>query len=251
MGFIRPCGRSSGQRRRSSGQTIAVCAAALLLCLIGLDGCGSSSSAPGAGGASGGSVASGGASPSSTCSTSGFVQRSHRSPPSRRPVLVSAESAIYDIPAPSVDLRDYGDPDDSLQDANDLAGDGNSALHSADNDPFQSPVSDDQENIKQEATGVGLTEEVNLLTDEGQSGLDASDFGQEVCNAISSVAPVLKTLDNLETLYQDLDMGTTGSTDVIAVVKDGVLQFTQAFGSCFDTLSAAETIVEDLEDLFC
>ena len=152
------------------------------------------------------------------------------------------------VPPPDIDLAEEGDPDDSLQEAQTLAGDGQSALKSTDNDPFDGLVRESQAAIDREATGVGLTEEVNLLTDERESGLDASDFGQEVCNAIGAVKGSL----SIAQIYVILDhQHTRGSNDVKNVIKNGDRRFTQAFGSRFDTLDAAERIVEDIENLFC
>jgi hypothetical protein len=243
MGFTRRCGRNPAIRRRSSGQAILVCAAALLLCLIGLDGCGSSS---------GGGSASGTASASSTCSASSFVRRDHKSPTGTLPVLLSVRIPGLDIPVPDVNLGAEGDPDDSLQEAHNLAQDGDSALESPDNDPLQGSVQDTQENIDQEATGVGLTEEIDLLVDEDTSGLDASDFGQEVCNAVGAVKASLSNLDTVTQIYAILNQQPTkGSADVASVVQNAVQSFTHAFGACFDTLSVAKQMVEDIEDLFC
>lgn len=245
MAFIRRCDGKPAIRPRSTGRIVLVCAAAFPLCFIGLVGCGTSSS-------SSGSTAPGGSpAPSSTCTSSSFVRRDHNSPATRLAVLVSAQFPSPFIPSPDVDLRDDGDPNDSPQEAHELAGDGNSALNQSDNDPFQVLVPDDQANIDQEATGVGLTEEVNLLDDEVKSGEGSSQFGQEVCNAISTLEGALNSVDNLQQLYSDLNLSSTGSGDVINVVENGVQEFTQAFGSCFDTLSAAEQIVKDLENLFC
>ncbi len=246
MRSIRRCGGKPATRYLSSGQTILVCAVALLLCLIGLDGCGTSSSSPN------NNVTSGSASPSSSCSASSFVRQDHKSPTANLPVLVSALNPSVDIPPPDVNLAEEGDPDDSLQEAQTLAGYGDTALNSPDNDPFQSLVQDNQADIDQEATGVGLTEEVNLLTDEGQSGLDAPDFGQEVCNAVGAVEDSLSTLENVAQVSAILNQqGTTGSNDVKNVIQNGVQLFTQAFGSCFDLLTVAEQIAKDIEDLYC
>jgi hypothetical protein len=246
MGFIRCGGKDSAIRRRSRAQTIAVCSAVLLLCLVGLNGCESSSSSPET------SATSGNASPSSSCSSSSFVRGDHKWPMTKLPVLVSAQIAGVDIPPPDVNLSEDGDPDESLQEAHDIAVDGNMALSSPDNDPFQSLVSDDQADIDQEATGVGLEEEVHLLTDEGKSGLDASDFGQEVCNAVGSAKDAFSTLDNVNQIYTLLNQqGTTGSHDVNNVLLNGVQLFAQALGPCFDTLGVAEQILEDIEDLYC
>jgi hypothetical protein len=168
------------------------------------------------------------------------------------PVLVSAQIVSDDIPPPEVNLNEEGNPDASRQEAQILAGDGKTDLNSSSNDPFQSSVQETQAHIDQEATGVGLIEWVKLLTDESQSGLDASDFGQEVCNAVGSVKDSMSTLDNVTRLYDILDQqDSQGSNDVENAVKDGVQLFTHAFGSCIDTLSVAERIVEDIEALFC
>jgi hypothetical protein len=246
MGFTKACGRNPAIRLRSSGQTILVCAIALLPCLIGLAGCGSSP------GSQQSNVASGSGSPSSSCSGSSFVRGDHKSPSTSLPVLVSAQTASVDTPPPDVNLHEDGDPDDSVQEANTLATDGNTALDSPGNEPFQSLVQDNQADIDQEATGAGLTEEVKLLTDEGVSGLDASDFGQEVCNAVSAIKGSLGSLENTAQIYAILkQQDTTGSNDVMNVLENGVQLFTQALGQCFDTLSVAEQIADDIEDLYC
>jgi hypothetical protein len=237
MGFISRSGGIPVLRRRLSAQAVLVCAVAFLLCLFGIVGCGSSSSS---------NVTSGRALPSSSRAASSFVRG--KSPTAKQPVLVSAQIESFDIPPPDVDLAAEGDPDDSLQEAKTLAGDGDRALKSADNDPFHSLVRESQAAIDREATGVGLTEEVNLLTDERESGLDASDFGQEVCNAIGAVKGSL----SIAQMYLILDQQRTQvSNDVKNVTKNGVARFKQAFGSRFDTLDAAQRIVEDIEKLFC
>jgi len=237
MGFIGRSGSSRQLRRRLSGRAILACAVALLLCLFGLVGCGSSSSSNGT---------SRSPLPSSSRAASSFVRDS--SPTAKQPVLISAQIKGFYVPPPDVDLAEEGDPDDSLQEAETLAGDGQSALKSSDNDPFDGLVRESQAAIDREATGVGLTEEVNLLTDERESGLDASDFGQEVCNAIGAVKGSL----SIAQIYVILDhQHTRGSNDVKNVIKNGDRRFTQAFGSRFDTLDAAERIVEDIENLFC
>lgn len=237
MGFISRSSRIPVLRRRLSGRPILVCAAALLSCLFGLAGCGSSSSS---------NVTSGSALASSTRAASSFVRG--KSPTAQQPVLVSAQIEGFDIPPPDVDLAEEGDPDVSLQEAKTLAGDGDRALKSSDNDPFDSLVRESQGTIDREATGVGLIEEVNLLTDERESGLDASDFGQEVCNALGAVKGSL----SIAQMYVILDQQRTrGSNDVESVIKNGDRRFTQAFGSRFDILDAAERIVEDIEKLFC
>jgi hypothetical protein len=237
MDFIGRGGSIPLLRRRLGSRAILVCAVALLLCLFGLVGCGSSSSSNGT---------SGGALPSSSRAASSFVRGN--SPTAKQLVLVSAQIEGLYVPPPDVDLAEEGDPDDSLQEARTLAGDGQRALRSSDNDPFDSLVRESQATIDREATGVGLTEEVKLLTDERKSGLDASDFGQEICNAIGAVKGSL----SIAQIYTILEQQRTqGSNDVESVIKDGDRRFAQAFGSRFDILDAAQRMVEDIEKLFC
>jgi hypothetical protein len=237
MGLISCSSSISLLRRHLNGRGILICGVALLLCLFGLVGCGSSSSSNGT---------SSSALPSSSRAASSFMRGN--SPNAKQLVLVSAQIGGFDVPPPDVDLADEGDPDDSLQEARTLAGDGQRALKSSDNDPFGSLVRESQGTIDREATGVGLTEEVNLLTDERESGLDASDFGQEVCNAIGAVKGSL----SIAKMYTILErQRTQGSNDVENVIKNGDRRFTQAFGSRFDVLDAAQRMVEDIENLFC
>ena len=249
MKFIRLRGENPAIRPHLSGRTILVCAVALLLCLIGLAGCGSSSGNPPSN-----DVNAAAGSPSPSCAQSSFVHPGHKSPAAGRPVLVSAQIAGYDIPVPDFSSIDEGVPPADLSplDARNAVGNARTDLNSPLDELFQGYVQDTEGNLQEEANGVGLTEEAALLTDYANSGESASDFGQAVCNMVGYLKSIFSSLDNVSQIDSYLQQqGTQTSNDVESAVNTAVQYFTHVFGPCIDSLGVAEWMLEDIESFWC
>jgi hypothetical protein len=249
MKFIRLRGENPAIRPRLSGQTILVCAVALLLGLIGLAGCGSSS-----GNSPSNGVNAAAGSPSPSCAQSSFVRRGHKSLAAGLPVLVSAQITGDDIPVPDFSSIDEGVPSADLSplDARNAAGNAQTDLNSPPDELFQGYVQETEGNLQEEANGVGLTEEAALLTDYANSGESASDFGQAVCNMVGYLKSIFSSLENVSQIDSYLQQqGTQTSNDVESGVDTAVKYFTQVFGPCIDSLSVAEWMLEDIDSFWC
>jgi hypothetical protein len=248
MDFIRRYHKGPEVRHRPGGPALLTSAAAVLLCLTGLAGCGNSANGQESSGSS--------VSPSATCSALSSVRRDPPSPAARLPVLAAAQVGSLDIPAPDVNIDEQGYPpasDDTADEIQTLAGDGQGELDAPDHAPFRDTEAETQAKIDQEATGVGLTEDVTLLTDESESGEDASDFGQAICNAVGSVLDDFSRFGNVNKVYSYLaQQGSQPAIYLEDAIENAVKQFVNVFGPCFyDSLGVAKTIASDINKVFC
>jgi hypothetical protein len=278
MGFIRLCGRNAAIRHRSSRQTIVICLVALLICLIGLAGCGSSSnnaanntgsnsgsntgsgsnsgSNTGSGSNSGSNTGSGSNSGTSGCFVTSFVHRGRKSLAAKLPVLTSAaRPAAFEPPIPDdVIFNDVRPPGDDLQTQTNWADLG---IQKAESNPIELPQASQEatkENLQTESNAVVFTEEDTLVTDDYNS--DDASYGVEICNAIARLQNSISNLDNVQLVVNDLQQwaasnNTPSLNDLAKVVQDATNQFNKAFGQCINDLDVTSWILDRIQHLFC
>jgi hypothetical protein len=96
---------------------------------------------------------------------------------------------------------------------------------------------------------------VDLLIDEADSGQDASEFGQAICNATGVVESAPSSYKNVNDIYLALSqMNSTAATYLEGAIKDAITSFSNVFAPCIstpDALDVAERIVDDIDKLFC
>lgn len=259
--ITRRYGRKAAARRRSGGQTILVSAFALLLCLIGIAGCSSSSPDNSTSGSSDNNSGSASAEASpSGCFLTGSVRPSHKSHTAGQSVLASARLASYEAPLPVIiphtdynfdEVRPAGQDE---QQQTDWAQQG---LDYAQSHPQEMPgtLEPTQDNLRMVANAVKSREETTLLTDDLNSG-DMAGYGAEICRAIAAVDSAITNLNDVGQVVSYLQQLATSDNsqapnDLAGVVQDSYNQFANDFESCVNDISSTQWIFQELQNVFC
>jgi hypothetical protein len=232
-------GSRTAIQRWPGGLTTFVCAAALLVGLAGLPGCGSPPA----------QNVSQSSSPSSSpsCQTSGFMHRSGHLRAGQPPALAAA---LVPMPIPDPDINlDVPRPEQE-QDQEQWADNG---LDNADDNPEQlvgNSAPDSGDNLQQESDAVAEREEVTLWEDDLT---DPETFGEDVCRDIENLNKSGENLDNVSQVCSYLQQQSNNekaSNAVCGVIQDANNQFDDAFGAC-NGLQVTEWLLDTLDQLFC
>jgi hypothetical protein len=247
-------GKKAILRRRSGGQTILAGPLVLLLCLIGLAGCVSSSSSSNSD--SGSTIA--GAQPSG-CFLSSIMRPNRKSPTAKHPVLASARLVSYEVPLPIIprpeynfdEVRPAGEDEQRQADWADR-GLEYERSHSGE---MAGSLSSTQENLLAESDAITSREETALFTDDLNSG-DVAGYGAEICRAIAGLDTFISNLNDLNQVVSYLQQlaandGSQAPNDLASVVEDSFNQFEQAFGSCINDLNSTQWIIQTIQTVFC
>ena len=272
MGVIKFCRGNTGIQLRSDGQTILIITAALLVCLTGLAGCGSSGNAefnagvnagngnPGSGSSPGSDSSPGSGGPSG-CFSTAFMRPAHRSHPANQPDLASARLASFEaplpiIPRPESNFDEVRPAGEDLQRQTDWAHNG---LDYEQSHPVEMPASlpATQENLQIEANAVIRTEETTLITDD-LNALNSGDSGYaaEICRAIAGLDRYISNLNDLNQVVTYLQQlasydNSQAPNDLAGVAQDTFNKFEQVFGPCVADLNSTQWIIQFFQSLFC
>lgn len=255
MSLLRICGC------KPAGRGILAIAAALIVCLAMLTGCGStgggSAGDGSAGGGSGGSGAGGtsdSSSPTPGCFAS-YVERGALVPAAGiTPRLTAARAAAPEIPAPDFSIEDPLPEGDSQSEQHEWASEG---VQNAEDNPVSPPQGtqqDTQQELQGESDVVVFVGEEALLKDYRDSS--DPDYRAELCSAIetaSSYASKLSgTLNDASTVASYVQqLGTQPANELASVLSTAAGPFQQAFGSCSDSLDVAQWLLDVLSGFFC